>query len=126
MYERHQNLWKGYCLENMIPKGEECNDQLLKKFFVGLEQKYAPSTLWVVYSCVSSFFVEKYGKNLNSFARLSRFLKQKRLKRRFLSTMTNLFLRKGKLPLVSKLEPMESTPCSMVSADTLRKNMRIP
>jgi len=77
MYERYQHLWKGYCLENMIAKDEECDDQLLKNFFIGLEQKYASSTLWVVYSCINSYFVEKYGKNLNSFARLSRFLKQK-------------------------------------------------
>jgi len=77
MYDRYQNLWKNHCMENMISEKEECDDKNLKNFFQGLDEKYAPSTLWVVYSCVNSYFIEKFGRNLKEFPRLTKFLKNK-------------------------------------------------
>ena len=61
----------------MIAEKEECNDKNLRDFFKGLEEKYAPSTLWVVLSCVNCYFVEKFGKKLKEFPHLTRFLKNK-------------------------------------------------
>ena len=74
MYERYQEMWKQYCEFHELT--EERNDQMLKGFFEELKKKYAASTLWVIYSCVNAYFVEKYGTKLNSMPRLSKFLKQ--------------------------------------------------
>jgi len=61
----------------MIAEKEECNDKNLRDFFKGLEEKYAPSTLWVVLSCVNCYFVEKFGKKLKEFPHQTSFLKNK-------------------------------------------------
>jgi len=60
----------------------------LRDFFKGLEEKYAPSTLWVVYSCVNSYFVKKFGTNLKEFPRLTKFLKNKT--HRYVSTKSKV------------------------------------
>ena len=77
MYSRYQDMWKGYCIENEILDKDECDDKHLVEFFKSKEEKYKPSTLWVVYSCINSYFIEKFGKNLKDFPRLGKYLKQK-------------------------------------------------
>ena len=74
MYDRYQQMWKDYCDFHELTN--ERDDQMLKGFFMELSKKYAASTLWVIYSCVNAYFIEKYGTKLNTMPRLSKFLKQ--------------------------------------------------
>lgn len=76
MYERYQEMWKGYCIENLITTDKECEDKYLLAFFKEKEDKYAPSTLWVIYSCINAYFIDKFGKNLREYPRLTRYLKR--------------------------------------------------
>ena len=73
MYARYQQMWVTYVKDNNV--SEECDDQSLRNFFKTLRGRYAPSTLWVIYSCVNHYFIEKHGKNLKSYPRLNKYLK---------------------------------------------------
>ena len=46
------------------------------KFFDGLKGKYAPGTLWVIFSCLNSNFVEKYGISIKGLPRSKKCLKK--------------------------------------------------
>ena len=74
MYTRYQNLWMTFVAkENM---DDEFNDIKLVKFFSQLKNRYSPNTLWVIYSCINSRFIDVYGLDLKSLPRLRKFLKQ--------------------------------------------------
>jgi len=47
----------------------------LLAFFIKLGQDYAPSTLYVIYSCINHHFITVNGYKLNTMLRLQRFLK---------------------------------------------------
>ena len=73
MYLRYQEKWKEHVRDNNIEN--EVDDVALRNFFKTLRGHYAPSTLWVIYSCVNHYFIEVHGKNLKNFPRLSKYLK---------------------------------------------------
>ena len=57
---------------NMVePKDEEA----LISFFFEMKEKYAVSTLWVIYSCINSWYIEKLGFDLKIYIKLRRTLK---------------------------------------------------
>ena len=72
-YTRYQNLWKTFVAKENLT--EEYNELMLVKFFYTLKGRYAPSTLWVVFSCVNAYFVDKYGITINGLPRLKKYLK---------------------------------------------------
>ena len=53
----------------------EVSDQDLVEFFKAHRARYAPSTLWVIYACLNSYFIDKFGINLNALPHLTRYLK---------------------------------------------------
>ena len=73
MYQRYQEQWITY--KNEFKITEEFNDLQLMKFFKVVRSKYAPSTLQVIYACLNAYFIDKFGKNLNTLPRLTRYLK---------------------------------------------------
>ena len=73
MYKRYTEKWLAYVTEKGVTN--ECDDVALQDWFKTLRGVYAPSTLWVVYACLNSYFQEKYSVNLNTKPRLQRYLK---------------------------------------------------
>ena len=75
MYTRYQNLWHKYIKEEGVSVENEYNDVKLVGFFQKISRKYAPSTLWVIYSCLNSYFINMKGENLKNLPRLTKYLK---------------------------------------------------
>ena len=83
MYKRYQAMWLEYARKNQIDvdqclKKDKMNKQLdtyLTQFFIELGLTYAPSTLYVVFSCVNHLFITKHGIKLNKLLKLNRYLK---------------------------------------------------
>ena len=73
MYTRYQNLWTDFCAKNGVK--DEYNDVALVQFFKSLHGRYAPSTKWVIYSCINSRIIDVYGCNLKNLPRLRKYLK---------------------------------------------------
>lgn len=73
MYRRYEAKWKSYVQEKGVRN--EVNDVALRNFFKSLRSTYAPSTLWVIYSCVNNYFKEAHGCDLKTFPKLARYLK---------------------------------------------------
>ena len=74
MYSKYQILWTSFVANNNI--SNEYNDVALVRFFKSIQGRYSPNTLWVVYSCLNSRFIDNYGVNLKGLARLHKYLKQ--------------------------------------------------
>ena len=78
MYQRYQAKWIEYMEEtrlvDMTNKDEV--DKALLGFFINQSAIYAPSTLYVIYSCVNSWFIMNHGFRINSCLRVNKFLKQ--------------------------------------------------
>ena len=74
MYARYQLQWQQFVEKKKIKN--EVSDVKLLDFFKSIRKKYAPSTLWVIYSCLNSYFIDKYGKNLREMPRLTKYLKK--------------------------------------------------
>ena len=55
---------------------DEYDDVELVKFFKIIKPRYSPSTLWVIYSCLNSRFIDHYGINLKGLPRLQKYFKQ--------------------------------------------------
>lgn len=81
MYTKYQKMWAAFATRNklILSDLDRTVEDGLVTFFHELEneKKYKASTLWVVYSCINSWFQEKYRKNLNEFVALRKYLKQK-------------------------------------------------
>ena len=79
MYRRYQDKWLKYVLGNNIKTWELQNQQKLDahltSFFIKLAESYAPSTLYVIFSCVNSWFITHHNKKINDLLALNRFLK---------------------------------------------------
>ena len=56
---------------------DEMDDVYLTAFFQSIKRKYAGSTLWVVYSCINSYMIDKYGANLKNMVYLTKYIKTK-------------------------------------------------
>ena len=68
MYARYQEQWKVFVRKKKVK--DEYNDIKLLEFFKSIRNNYSPSTLWVIYSCLNSYFIDEYGKNLKNLPRL--------------------------------------------------------
>ena len=75
MYTRYQNLWSTFVANNNIEN--EYDDVMLVKFFESIQSSYVANTLWVIYSCINSGFIDRFGLNLKGLPRLKKYLKQK-------------------------------------------------
>ena len=77
MYRRYQKKWVSYALEKELNKktNKDLLDEHLLAFFVQLGKEYAPSTLYVIYSCINHYAITNYGFKLDRMYRLQRFLK---------------------------------------------------
>ena len=51
------------------------DDVCLLKFFQSIKRTYAGSTLWVIYSCINSYMIDKFGANLKNLLHLARYIK---------------------------------------------------
>ena len=74
MYTSYQNLWTTFVANNNIDN--EYDDVTLLRFFQSIQGRYSPNTLWVIYSCLNSRFIDNYGVNLKGLPRLHKYLKQ--------------------------------------------------
>jgi len=78
MYERYQKKWleyaKGKKFKNF--KSKDDVDCVLVDFFHLMAMMYAPSTLYAIYSCVNSWFIDKDGYKLDACLRVNKYLKQ--------------------------------------------------
>ena len=59
MYTRYQNLWTAFVANNNIEN--EHDDVALVRFFKSIQSRYSPNTLWVIYGCLNSRFIDNYG-----------------------------------------------------------------
>ena len=77
MYKRYQQMWISYATKKQINKRttKDALDQHLLTFFIELGNHYAPSSLYVIYSCINHHFITANGFKLNSMLRLQRYLK---------------------------------------------------
>ena len=87
MYLRYQNKWKQFVEKKSITN--EYDDIHLKAFFIEMRSAYAPSTMWVIYSCINRYFIVTYGKNLKNLSRLQMYLKIQ--SQRYVSTKSKVF-----------------------------------
>ena len=74
MYMQYQNLWTSFVENNNI--NNEYDDVALTRFFKSIQGRYSPNTLWVVYSCWNSRFIDNYRVKLKGLSRLHKYLKQ--------------------------------------------------
>ena len=74
MYTQYQNLRTSFVANNNI--GNKYDDVALVRFFKSTQRRYSPNTLWIVYSCLNSRFIDNYGVNLKGLPRLHKYLKQ--------------------------------------------------
>ena len=63
--------WKGYVRGKTIAN----HDGSVKGIFKSVRGHCAPSSLWVIYSCVNTYFQEPHRGNLKMFPRLQRYMK---------------------------------------------------
>ena len=77
MNMRYQNLWTAFVANNDIVN--EYDDVALVRFFQSIQGRYSPNTLWVIYSCLNSRFIDNYGVNLKGLPRFHKYLKQQTL-----------------------------------------------
>jgi len=77
MYQRYQVKWVRFALENKLNKGtdKDLQDQKLYEFFVAYGKEYAPSSLYVMFSCINHYFITNFDYKLNTMLRLQRYLK---------------------------------------------------
>jgi len=78
MYKQYQNKWlentKGKKFKSF--KSKDDVDCVLVDFFHLTAMMYSPSILYVIYSCVNSWFIDKYGYKLDACLRVNEYLKQ--------------------------------------------------
>ena len=75
MYKKYQTMWFKFMETN---KCEDFMDQkAMIAFFHELNDQYKPSTLWVIYSCLNSWYLMEYNFDLKDFKSLRKMLKQK-------------------------------------------------
>ena len=86
IYARYQKMWLKFYHEN--GRGDPFDDLLMKSFFEEKRQQYAPSTLWVIYSCINSYYIDAYNYNLKQFPRLTKYLKN--LTARYVKTKSRI------------------------------------
>ena len=86
IYARYQKMWLDFYHEH--GRGNPFNDLLMKSFFEEKRKQYAPSTLWVIYSCINSYYIDAYNYNLNQFPRLTKYLKN--LTARYVKTKSRI------------------------------------
>ena len=55
------------------------DDICLIAFFQSIKRKYAGSTLWVIYSCINSYMIDKCGTNLKNLVPLTKYIETKTL-----------------------------------------------
>ena len=72
-YKCYQNLWQDYIRQKNI--NNEMDEVCLTVFFQSIERKYAGNILWVIYSCINSYMIDKFGANLKNLVRLSKYIK---------------------------------------------------
>ncbi len=77
MYERYQKKWIAYMERTRLQdvSDKDVVDKALLFFFLEINANYAPSTLYVIYSCINSWFIMNHGYKLNNCLRINRFLK---------------------------------------------------
>ena len=68
-------LWSTFVANNNIEN--EYDDLMLVNFFENINSSYSANTLWVIYSCINTGFVDRFGLNLKGLHRLKKYLKQK-------------------------------------------------
>ena len=73
MYKTDQDLWHMFVKRKTITN--EMQNQTFTEFLKSLKSRYAPSALWLVYSCVNSYVIDTCWFNLKGYPRLSKFLK---------------------------------------------------
>ena len=76
IYTCYQNLWTAFIANNNIENENAYDDVALLRFFQSIQGRYSPNTLWVIYSCLNSRFIDNYIVNLQSLPRLHKYPKQ--------------------------------------------------
>ena len=74
MYTWYQNLWTAFVANNNIEN--EHDDVALVRFFQSIHGRYSTNSLWEIYSCLNSRFIDNYGVNLKGLPRLHKYIKQ--------------------------------------------------
>ena len=74
MYTCYQNLWTAFVANNNIEN--EYDDVALLRFFQSIQERYSQNTLWVIYSCINSRFIDNYGVNMKGLLSLHKYIKQ--------------------------------------------------
>ena len=77
MYTRYQDKWLKYVKRVGLTEmtNENKVDRALLGFFIEVSTTYAPSTLYVIYSCINSWFIMNHGWRINNCLRVNRYLK---------------------------------------------------
>ena len=77
MYRRYQAKWIAYMKQvNLVDiKNENEVDKALLGFFIEQSTHSSPSTLYVIYSCVNSWFIMNHGYRINDCLRVNKYLK---------------------------------------------------
>jgi len=78
IYERYQNKWLEYAKGKKFKsfKSKDDVDFILVDFFHLMTMMYSPSTQYVIYSFVISWFIDKHGYMLDACLRVNKYLKQ--------------------------------------------------
>ena len=77
LYVRYQTLWVTFVVEHNVTN--EYDNARLLQFCMKCREKYVPSTLWVIYCCVNTSFINKMGVSLKGLPCTHRYLKMETL-----------------------------------------------
>ena len=72
-YKRYQNLWQDYFRQKNIK--DNMDYVCLTAFFQSIERKCAGGTLWVIFGCINSYMIDKFGAKLKNFVHLTKYIK---------------------------------------------------
>jgi integrase len=75
-YEQTFHAFEAWMREKAIPEGR-CNETVLLAYFAELATRFAPSTLWTLYSMLHKTLCIKKGVDIKGFSKLQAFLKAK-------------------------------------------------
>ena len=77
MYTTYQNKYITFMRRNKCT--DYLDDEAMVAFLEECSNVYAPTTLWVIYSCVNKMFILNWKENLNNWPRVRDYMKAKTL-----------------------------------------------
>ena len=64
-WPKYERYWRQFCSAQEISKEKPPTPNLVLEFLKKIEKDYAPTTMWIIYSCLNKFCQHLYDMPLN-------------------------------------------------------------